>query len=144
MCHQFRAVALISSAARKDNGTSRLSPFLVIGRWAIRRRIFTSAHFRPQISPARMAVSMANRTATATRCTAIFGFSLGRYRRAAQISAISCSVGRLVLARLFFGLLILRTGFSRRSPHSFMACSQTADKVVNSRPTLVGDTSCNR
>ena len=60
------------------------------------------------------------------------------------MSEISCSVGRLVLARFFFGLLIFRTGFSRRSPHSFIACSHMADKVVNSRPTLVGDTSCNR
>ncbi|MNN29108.1 hypothetical protein D3C81_1426980 [compost metagenome] len=51
-----------------ESGTSRAPPFLVRGKWATCASKSTVLLVKPSISPERMAVSIASRNATATRC----------------------------------------------------------------------------
>ena len=79
---RFRGWSFCSKAmARRESGTSRLLPFFVFGRWMVRRSRSMCCHVMPQISPALMAVSIANKKAKATRCFFMTGTCSSSYSR---------------------------------------------------------------
>jgi len=80
-----------SSAVRRDSGTPRFVQFLVCLSVAVRPTI--SLATKPHISPARIAVSIANRNATATRWYPVVASSVFAWSKpsAKQIRSISSS-----------------------------------------------------
>ena len=126
-----------TSTAVVDSGTVRASPFLVSGKWAVRRFMSMCSQRRRISSPWRMAVSSAS-------CTMGSSQGLRAAWQASSRRASSPACRRRCRGLLSDGSLISRTGLWTWMPHSLRATSNTWPRSTRSRLTVDDETFCSR
>lgn len=125
-----------SLTASDDSGTSRGLPFFVTGRNATRRSVLTDTDLSDRISPARMAVSIANRKAWNARAVALVKSD------PADSASLPISSGDGLRSRDggADGLLTSAMGLLLISRHSFAQTISTVESKPISRITDPGFT----